>query len=66
MSKSKTELRTLAKETLVSVLSGAYYRICDHQDDLGLTDDEVSVVCDLMRSYGTTMCKAIREEYYTT
>lgn len=61
MSKSKTELRALAKETLVSALSGAYYKITDHQDEYGLTDEEASAVCDLMRSYGTTMCKAIRE-----
>lgn len=66
MSKSKSELRSLAKDTLVHALSGAYYSICDHQDDFELTDDEVSAVCDLMRSYGTTMCKAIHKEYYTT
>lgn len=63
--KSKRELRDIAKERLVGALAKAYYSVCDDPEFYGLTDDEADVVVKYMNSYGETMCKAIRKEYYT-
>jgi len=63
--KTKKELREIAKEALVDALAKAYYDVSDNADEHGLTEDEVEEVIELMRTYGTTMCKAIRKEYYT-
>lgn len=63
--KTKKELRNIAKQTLVKALAKAYYDVSDHADDFSLTEDEVIEVIEFMDSYGKTMCKAIREKYYT-
>ncbi len=63
--KTNKELREIAKDRLVSALASAYYTVCDNPDNFGLKEDEVNEVIKFMNSYGATMCKAIRREYYT-
>lgn len=62
--KTKKELRNIAKEALVDALAKAYYSVTDG-DDYELTDEEVSLVVELMNKYGSTMCKSINKEYFT-
>ena len=63
--KTKTELREIAKDALMSALAVAYYRIADNPDEYGLTDEEVEEVCSLMNKYGETMGKSIKKKFYT-
>ncbi len=63
--KTNKELREIAKEALVDALAKAYYDISDNSDAHGLTEEEAQEVIAYMSTYGATMCKAIRKEYYT-
>lgn len=63
--KTKQELREIAKSTLVGALANAYYSIADNPREYELTEEEVQTVIAFMNNYGTTMCKAIRKDYYT-
>ena len=64
---SKRELRDMAKERLRDALSVAYYEFVDGEntDYNALTEEEKEAVLTYMDDYATTMCKAIRMNYYT-
>lgn len=63
--KTNKELREIAKDRLVSALASAYYAVCDNPNCFGLNEAEADEVVKFMNSYGKTMCKAIRRDYYT-
>lgn len=63
--KTKKELREIAKEALVDALAKAYYSISDDPSEHDLTEEEANEVIAYMHTYGTTMCKAIRKDFYT-
>ena len=58
----KTEAKEIAKDTLMSAISVAYYRICDNND---YTEDEQNLIIDYINKYGETMAKSIKERYFT-
>lgn len=53
-----------AKDTLLSALSSAYYRIADNDDDY--TEEEKELIFKYINQYGEAMAKRIGERYYTT
>lgn len=58
----KSEAKVIAKDTLISAISVAYYRICDDKD---YTEEEQDMIIDYINKYGETMAKSINEKYFT-
>jgi hypothetical protein len=58
----KTEAKAIAKDTLLTAISVAYYRICDDND---YTEEEQNLIIDYINKYGETMAKSINEKYFT-
>lgn len=58
----KSEAKAIAKDTLISAISVAYYRICDGED---YTEEEQNMIIDYINKYGETMAKSINEKYFT-
>lgn len=58
----KSEAKQIAKDTLLSAISVAYYRICDDDD---YTEEEQNLIIDYINKYGETMAKSIKEKYFT-
>lgn len=58
---TKKELRQIAKEKLMTALAIAYYQL----EDEDFTEEEKESICQYMKQYGTSMGKAIGEQYYT-
>lgn len=59
---TKTEAKKIAKDTLMSAISVAYYRICDSND---YTEEEEDMIINYINKYGETMAKSIKEKYFT-
>lgn len=58
----KTEAKEIAKDTILSALGCAYYKI---SDDNSYTDEEKDIIISYINKYGEKMAKAIKEEYVT-
>lgn len=56
--------KEIAKDTLLSALASAYYRIADNDRDY--TEDEKELIFKYMNQYGDAMAKRIGERYYTS
>lgn len=61
---TKTELKSIAKDVLMTSLAVAYYSLENGRYD-DLADEEKEQVALLISKYGKAMAKAIGEEYYT-
>ena len=59
---TKSEAKAIAKDTLISVIFVAYYRICDDND---YTEEEQNMIIDYINKYGETMAKSIKKKYFT-
>lgn len=58
----KTEAKKAAKETILTAIGTAYYRIAD---DDSYSEEEKELICEYINKYGTTACKALHSDYIT-
>lgn len=58
------DAKKIAKDTLLSALSVAYYRISDNEEDY--TEEEKEEIIKYMNQYGEAMAKRIGKQYYTS
>lgn len=55
--------KKIAKDTLLSALAAAYYRIADEND---YTEEDKEQIYKYINQYGEAMAKRIGEQYYTS
>lgn len=58
------EAKEIAKDTVLSTLACAYYRIADNDNDY--TEREKDLIYKYINKYGEAMAKRIGEKYYTS
>lgn len=61
---TKTEMRKIAKEILVTRIGSACYSL-ENDEYKDLSQDEVEIICQYIFQYGKSMAKAIGEIYHT-